>query len=346
MELWSRRTAAFHRVAGQAENRKAAPGALPTLTGVTRPASSPLLVRILAWATLITQTLIVGTGGAVRLTGSGLGCPTWPLCTDASLVNTPEMGIHGVIEFGNRAFSGVVGLVALALVIVLLVRLRRADVLVPAILVLAGTALQAIIGGRAVLGALDPSTVGVHYVISAILVALSAVVVVRVVRGPRGDRVVPGWYAGITHLTSAAVAVTVVVGVLTTGSGPHAGDDASARNGLDPVLLQHIHSWPAYVTFVLTAVLLIAALVRRLPILPSVAGLLAVEVLQIAVGLWQARTGLPPLLVGIHMVLACVLVAAMVAVVLSLRGARDVRTGSEGAAAGRSPRRGTPASDT
>lgn len=258
----------------------------------------------------------------MRLTGSGLGCPTWPLCTEESLVPTEEMGIHGIIEFGNRVFSGVVGLIAVALVVAVIVLRRRAYLLVPAVLVLVGTGLQAVIGGRAVLGALDPSTVGVHFVISVILVALSAVVVYRVHRGPRGVRAVPGWFAVLTHLTSAVVAVTVVVGILTTGSGPHAGDDAAARNGLDTEVMQHVHSWPAYVTFGLTLALVIAAVALRVPSLPFVGALLAVELVQIGVGLAQARTGLPPLLVGIHMVLACVLVATMTATVLSLRSPR------------------------
>jgi cytochrome c oxidase assembly protein subunit 15 len=288
------------------------------------------VVRVLSWLTLATQILIVGTGGAVRLTGSGLGCPTWPLCTDASLVNTPEMGIHGVIEFSNRLFSGVVGIVALALLVAVLIGMRRRDVLVPAAIVVVLTGLQAVIGGRAVLGALDPSTVGLHFVISAVLVAMSVVVVYRVFTGRRGPRRVPGWFAGLVHLTSAVVAVTVVVGVLTTGSGPHAGDDASARNGLDTVLLQHVHSWPAYLTFGLTLLLVILALVHRLPVLRWVVALLSVELVQIGVGLLQANTGLPPLLVGIHMVLACILIAVMTATVLSLRATeRSASAGSD-----------------
>jgi cytochrome c oxidase assembly protein subunit 15 len=278
------------------------------------------VVRALSWLTLATQILIVGTGGAVRLTGSGLGCPTWPTCTDESLVATPEMGFHGAIEFGNRLFSGVVGLVALALLVAVLIWLRRRDVLVPAAAVVVLTGLQAVIGGRAVLGALDPGTVGVHFVISAVLVALSAVIVYRVDNGRRGALRVPTWFAVIVHLTSAVVAVTVVVGVLTTGSGPHAGDDASARNGLDTELLQHVHSWPAYLTFGLTLVLVVIALVRRFEaVRPYAVALLVVEIVQIIVGLTQARTGLPPILVGIHLVLACILVATMTATVLSLR---------------------------
>jgi cytochrome c oxidase assembly protein subunit 15 len=287
-------------------------------------------MRVLSWLTLATQIMIVGTGGAVRLTGSGLGCPTWPLCTEASLVATPEMGIHGGIEFGNRLLSIVVGIVAVALVIALLRLRARRDLLVPAVAILALTVLQGLIGGISVRVGLDPSVVGVHFLISAVLVALATVVVFRVYHGPRGPLTVPGWYAGLVHLTSAAVAVTVVVGVLTTGSGPHAGDDASARNGLDTELLQHIHSWPAYVTFGLTLALVAIALMRRLPnVRPYAIALLLVEVVQIVVGLAQARTGLPPLLVGIHMVLACVLVAAMTATVLALRSGPRVSDRAE-----------------
>jgi cytochrome c oxidase assembly protein subunit 15 len=301
----------------------------------------PLSVRIAAWAALVTQVLIVGTGGAVRLTGSGLGCPTWPLCTDASLVATPEMGIHGTIEFGNRLLSIVVGFAAVALVVLVLVRLRsRRDVLVPAIAILALTVLQGLVGGISVRVKLDPLVVGLHFVVSVVLVALATVVVYRVTRGRRGALTVPGWYAGIVHLTSAAVAITVLVGVLTTGSGPHAGDTAAARNGMDSVLLQHVHSWPAYLTFGLTLALVALGFARRLPPRGWVLALLGVEVMQIAVGLTQANSGLPPLLVGTHMVLACVLVAVMTAVVLSLR------TGSADAAAGRVLQRGTPASGT
>jgi cytochrome c oxidase assembly protein subunit 15 len=277
------------------------------------------VVRVLSWLTLATQILIVGTGGAVRLTGSGLGCPTWPTCTDESLIATPEMGIHGVIEFGNRLFSGVVGLVALALLVAVLIWLRRRDVLVPAVVIVVLTGLQALIGGRAVLGALDPGTVGVHFVISAVLVAVSAVVVYRVHNGRRGTLRVPSWFAAMVHLTSAVVAVTVVVGVLTTGSGPHAGDEASARNGLDTVLLQHIHSWPAYLTLALTVLLVILAFARHLPVVRWLIALLSVELVQVGVGLLQANTGLPPLLVGVHMVLACILVAVMTATVLAMR---------------------------
>ena len=284
-------------------------------------------VRFFAVLTLVVQVLIVATGGAVRLTGSGLGCPTWPLCTDASLVATPEMGVHGAIEFGNRLLSIIVGLVAVAMVVLLLrLRKQRRDLFLLAALVFVGTVLQGFIGGISVRVALDPSVVGVHFAISVILVVIAASLVFRVRFGPRGPgRSVPRWFAALAYVTSLAVAVTVVVGILTTGSGPHAGDSASDRNGLDPELLQHVHSWPAYVTLALTlALVVLAGRLRQPRLTRSTIVLLGVELVQVAVGITQARLGLPPLLVGVHMVLACLLAAAMAWVVLSLRESAPV----------------------
>lgn len=275
-----------------------------------------------AWATLVVQVGIVGTGGLVRLTGSGLGCPTWPRCTDESLVATPEMGIHGVIEFGNRMLTFVLVVVAIVtFLFVVRMRRQRPDLFWLSLVIGLYVPLQAIIGGITVLTNLNPYVVGLHYFASVLLVALSAVLVVRVYAQP-GPRVlaVPRWYAVTAHVTGALVLVTVVVGILVTGSGPHAGDGGAARNGLDPEFMQHVHSWPAYATFALTIILLVGAS-RTPPVLRLrlwVGLLLAVELAQIVVGLWQARTGLPIVLVNIHMVLAVLLVAAMTAVVMSL----------------------------
>jgi cytochrome c oxidase assembly protein subunit 15 len=281
-------------------------------------------VRVMAWATLIAQTLLVGTGGAVRLTGSGLGCPTWPRCTDESFISTPEMGIHGVIEFGNRLLTFVLVIVAiLTFLAVLRLRRRGYGLFSLALAIACGIPAQAVIGGVSVWTNLNPYVVGLHFVVSVVLVALSTVLVWRT-RYPREQRVrlAPGWLAGIAHATSFFVAVTILVGIVTTGSGPHAGDSGAARNGLDSEFLQHVHSWPAYVVLALTVVLWVAARRLRLPrMLGMVTLLLAVELLQIVVGITQARLGLPEILVGLHMVLACVLAGAMTAVILSLKGA-------------------------
>ena len=210
-----------------------------------------------AWATLVVQVGIVGTGGLVRLTGSGLGCPTWPRCTPESFVNTPEMGIHGVIEFGNRLLTFVLVVVAIVtFLFVVRMRRQRRDLFWLALAIGLYVPLQAVIGGITVLTNLNPYVVGLHYFASVILVALAAVLVVRVYAAP-GPRVraVPDWFAAVASVTSGLVLVTVVVGILVTGSGPHAGDGGAARNGLDPELMQHVHSWPAYALLVLTLVL-------------------------------------------------------------------------------------------
>jgi heme a synthase len=282
-------------------------------------------VRALAIASLVVQILIVATGGAVRLTGSGLGCPTWPQCTDGSFVTTPEMGIHGVIEFGNRLLTFVLVIVAILMFLaVIRLRKQRRELFVLALVIGLYVPIQAVIGGITVLTNLNPYVVGLHYLASVVLVALATVLVYRVYHGPRGtDRVRPSSYRVLAHVTSLFVAVTILVGIITTGSGPHAGDGGAARNGLDSALLQHVHSWPAYATFAATVLLVILAPRSRLRGFSLI--LLGVELLQIVIGITQARTGLPEILVGIHMVLACCIAAAMTAVVLSLRTNPPIR---------------------
>jgi cytochrome c oxidase assembly protein subunit 15 len=283
---------------------------LPTSTADRR-------VRVLAWLTLVLNIVIIGTGGAVRLTGSGLGCPTWPSCTDESFVATPEMGIHGIIEFGNRTLTGVLMVVAL-LTFLSVLRLwkTRRTLVVLAFALGFGIPLQAIVGGITVLTNLNPYVVGLHFVVSIAMVAVATVYLWRVYRGPRAVLDVPRWFATLGYVLTMLVALTVLAGIVTTGSGPHAGDSGAARNGLDPAVLQHVHSWPAYALLALTVALLAITVVRGLP-RHFLAGLLAVELAQTAVGLTQARLGLPEILVGTHMVLAAVLVSVATATVLS-----------------------------
>jgi cytochrome c oxidase assembly protein subunit 15 len=290
------------------------------------PDSVDRRVRVFAWLSLAAQTLLIGTGGAVRLTGSGLGCPTWPRCTDDSFVNTQEMGVHGIIEFGNRMLTFVLVIVAVGMFLsILRYRAQRRDLFVLALLQGLSIPLQAVIGGITVLTGLNPYIVGTHFVISIVLVALTTVLVFRVYRGPRGDtKLAPVWFTAVAHLSSVLVAITVFLGILTTGSGPHAGDATTPRNGLNSELLQHLHSWPAYALLAATLVLVFGAFAggeTMQPVRRWVLVLLAVEAVQVAVGLTQARLGLPELLVGIHMVLAATLVSAMTATVLSLRTA-------------------------
>lgn len=282
------------------------------------------LLRVVAWLNFIGNVVIIATGGAVRLTGSGLGCPTWPLCTPDSLVPTPALvdeGIHSLIEFGNRLMSPVLGVFALALVILVWpLRAGRRDLFALACVVLGGIIAQAVVGGITVWTGLNPFIVGFHYVASLTLVSITAALLVRIYAAP-GPRVlaVPRWYAGLTHATTLVLVLTIVFGVLTTGAGPHSGDAAAGRNGFDATLLEHVHAWPGYALLALTLALAVTAWARRLPTRRWVTALLAVEIVQVAVGLYQARNGLPELAVGVHMVLAALTAAAMTVVVLRLK---------------------------
>jgi heme a synthase len=298
----------------------------PTSTTAVAPITRTL--RVVAWLSFLAETLIIATGGAVRLTGSGLGCPTWPTCTADSLVATPEMGIHGIIEFGNRTLTGLVGILALA-VVVLVWRMRRdrRDLFTLALIVLAGVAAQAGVGGITVLTGLNPFIVGFHYVASLVLVCVCAAFLVRLDE-PAGRRVraVPAWYAGLTHATTGVLALTIVFGVLTTGAGPHSGDADAGRNGFNAELLEHVHAWPGYALLVLTLFLTVTAWRQGLRPRTWITVLLAVELVQVAVGLYQARNGLPELAVGVHMVLAALTAAAMTVVVLRLKAPADIET--------------------
>ena len=279
-------------------------------------------VRVMAWVTFVVQTLIVVTGGAVRLTASGLGCPTWPKCTADSFVTTPEMGVHGIIEFGNRLLTFVLVIVAIiTFALILRMRKQRKDLFRLTLWIGLGIPAQAVIGGISVLTQLDPYIVGLHFVVSIGLVILSTMLVFRVYRGnsPRTWAVAPAliwvlWLMALSQLT------TITIGILTTGSGPHAGDADAPRNDLNSWLLQELHSYSAYLAVGLAALGLVMALRSSHGALAkSLVVLLTVNISQIIVGLLQATNGLPPLLVGIHMLLACLVTAAVTLSLLNLR---------------------------
>jgi cytochrome c oxidase assembly protein subunit 15 len=267
----------------------------------------------MAWTTLVVQILIVVTGGAVRLTASGLGCPEWPTCDGSSIVTTPEMGIHGVIEFANRLLTFLLVIVAIAAFgSVWKLRKSRRDLFWLTLLIGLGIPAQAVIGGVSVWMKLNPYVVGLHFVVSIVMVVLSTLFVLRVgesVSSPdgsasRGLRLAT-WVVAILQL------VTISLGILTTGSGPHAGDAKAPRNGLDTYTLEHLHSYPAYAAVIATAIVLAASLISKNTVVSRAAGMLmAVNALQIVIGIWQSRTGLPPILVGTHMLLACLVAAA------------------------------------
>jgi heme a synthase len=292
-------------------------------------------VKVLAWISLVLEIVLVGTGGAVRLTASGLGCPTWPQCSPGSFTTTPELGIHGLIEFSNRVLSFTILPIVVILMFLVILRMRRTrrDLFVLTLVQGLSIPFQAVLGGITVLSGLNPYVVGSHFIVSMLLVVLATVLVYRVLTGRRGAApVTPLWYRVGVIVTFVFVWLTVIFGILTSGAGPHAGDNSDAkalapRNGLPPVTIQNIHSIPAYVLFGLTLALFVAAWIvgnktwGRVRLFVTI--LLAVEVAQIIVGVTQAKDGLPIDLVEIHLVLAAILVGAMTAFTVSQRSGAD-----------------------
>jgi len=268
-------------------------------------------VRIVVWSVLIANIGITITGALVRLTASGLGCPEWPLCTADSLINTPEMGIHGLIEFGNRVLTFVLLLVTvLGLVVLWRVRKERRDLWRFALVLLLGIPLQAVIGGISVWTNLNPYVVGLHFVVSIAMTIVATILVIRVIHVDVVSRLrdIPL----LSWLVALGTATTLVIGILTTGSGPHAGDADAPRNGLDSDLLQHLHSWPAYGTLalVLFASVRSAGESRRWFV-----GLVIALCGQATLGIIQSRNGLPVALVAMHVALAMITTAVATAAV-------------------------------
>ena len=265
-------------------------------------------IRLYAWLSLISQILIVVTGGAVRLTGSGLGCPTWPECEPGSLVNVPEQGIHGVIEFGNRLLTFLLLFISLATFITVM-RLKkghRQGFFWTSLGLGLGIVAQAVLGGITVLTGLNSWIVGAHFLVSMGLISIATFLLWY----SKGRKRLP--QNRVISLISLAIIPTAIavitIGVILTGSGPHAGDAETPRNGLDSELWSHYHSYPAYL--LLTLALVHLALRYRLTGLASAKYSLAfVSVIasQALLGLVQTWTGLPEVLVALHMLGASVL---------------------------------------
>lgn len=285
------------------------------------PFSRSRWLTVSAWLSFVLNVVIIATGGTVRLTGSGLGCSEWPVCTPGSLTPTPETGIHGIIEFANRTISGPLLIVALLVVIFAWkTRAARKDLFVISLVVVAMVITQAIVGAFVVWFHLNANLVGFHYTLSVVIVCIAAAFLVRMYEasGPR-ERVVPKAFAILTHVTTLAMAVTIFVGVLTTGAGPHSGDANIQRDGFDATILSHVHAWPGYISLALVVVLVVWATIARLRPAKWSYALLAVILVQIIVGVYQARNGLPPVAVGVHMVLASLTAAAMTVTVMRLK---------------------------
>ncbi|WUF78144.1 COX15/CtaA family protein [Micromonospora zamorensis] len=301
---------------------------------IVRPVSG-ILLRRLALASIIANVGIVVTGGAVRLTASGLGCPTWPRCTDDSYVTTPEMGVYGVIEFGNRMLTFAVGLIALATVLaVLLHRPRRPGLLVLAVAVFLGIPAQAVIGGITVLTNLNPWVVGLHFLASMAVIA-AAYALWRRIGDPDGPpvAVVPAPLRALARVTTGVTVAVLVVGTWVTGSGPHAGDHGAARNGLDPETISQVHADGVFLLIGLSVALIFAfRAVGAQRATRAAIVLVAVELGQGLIGFVQYFTHVPAILVGAHMLGSCLVLLAALSVQWSTRERRPVTPAADVAA--------------
>jgi heme a synthase len=282
-----------------------------------------MLLRRLALASLVANVGIVVTGGAVRLTASGLGCPTWPRCTDESYRTTPEMGVHGVIEFGNRLLTFVLVAVAVAgLVVAWRQRPRRRDLVGLAAAVLAIVPVQGVIGGITVLTNLNPWVVGLHFLASIGVITAAWAFWRRTVEPQGPVRVVVGRpMRQLVGVVTAASLAVICVGVVVTGSGPHAGDAGAKRTGLDPQTVAQVHADLVFLLVGLSVALWFALRAAGAPAtaVRAAGTLVLVELAQGLVGFVQYFTDLPVVLVGSHMLGACLVWIATLAVVWSTR---------------------------
>ena len=305
-------------------------------------------MRRLAVASLVAQVALIVTGGAVRLTSSGLGCPRWPRCSTSSYVTHREYGVHGAIEFGNRMLTFVLVVVAVVtLVAAVRERPRRRDHRLLAAALLLGIPVQAVVGGISVLTHLNPWVVGLHFLASSALVATATVLVRRTAdAGGRGQLLVPPALVLLGRVQLGVLAVVLVLGTVVTGSGPHAGDRASRRTGLDPEAVSQLHADLVFLLVGITAAGLLAlrAAGAPSPVAHGAAVLLAVELGQGTIGFVQYFTGLPGVLVAAHLLGAALLVVAAVRAYDLLRARPDGAAPPARVAAARRERAAVPSS--
>jgi len=284
----------------------------------------PRTVRRAALAALVMSVAIVVTGGAVRLTGSGLGCPTWPTCTEDSLTTTREMGFHGVIEFGNRMLTYVLcAAVGWAIVAARsqkpwrrgLTRLGWAQ-----FWVVMG---NAVLGGIVVLVGLNPYTVAAHFLLSSALIAVATVMWQRTREGEGAPRPLVGKAVQqlVWFLVTASV-LLIAVGTVVTGAGPHAGDSSKVdRIHIDWETVAKLHAVLAWIVVTLTFALwfILKAVDAPHGPLARTRELFVVLLAQGVIGYVQYFTHLPEILVALHMLGSCLVWIGTLRVLLSLR---------------------------
>ena len=274
---------------------------------LTAPVTKAL--RRLATLMVFTQSLIVVTGASVRLTGSGLGCSTWPECTPGSYTPTPdqpEAPLHAWIEFGNRLLTFVLLLNALALMFSIL-RNRRRDLRLLGALQIIGILAQGVLGGITVLTGLNPATVAAHFLLSILIIAAALSLRQRV------HQITPTQIslAPLTRRISQGLLIltflVILMGTVVTGSGPHAGDSTSERFNLDSKMMAWLHADLVIALIGTTIALLIAIRLGESEQVKEEWGgrvrlFLIVCLAQGLIGYVQYFTGLPEVIVAFHII--------------------------------------------
>jgi heme a synthase len=295
----------------------------------------PRRYRTITIGALIALCVIIVTGAAVRLTGSGLGCDSWPSCNETRFVDVSDT--HTAIEQLNRLFTGVIVVLVAAAVLGSLIRApRRRDLTWLSVGLVVGVFGQAVVGGIVVLTELHPAAVQQHFLLSMVTV-VNGTVLVRRAGEPDGvprQRVVRPVTRRLAWLLAVATSVAIVTGTVVTGTGPHAGDENARRFGFDISHVARVHG--ITVIIAIATALAIVAWIRRHPgdraaLWQPLTTWMFVAVLQAAVGYVQYFNGVPELLVAIHIAGATLLFFTTVHVVLAIT--RPVRT-----ADGASPR--------
>lgn len=286
--------------------------------------------RLIAAAVILTQGGIAVTGAIVRVTASGLGCPTWPQCFPGSFTPVPHAEvpvIHQAVEFGNRLITFLVVLTAALAVLAVTRARRRREVLVYAWLMPASTVLQAVIGGITVLTGLLWWTVAIHLLVSMAMVWLAVLLFVKI--GEPDDGVpaalVPKPLRQWTFLSAVILAAILVTGTFVTGAGPHAGDksvtDPVPRLQVEIVTLVTLHATLLIVYLALLLGLGFALRRVRAPktVIKRVVVLLILVAVQALIGRVQYAIGVPAALVALHVAGAAACTAATSALWASMR---------------------------
>lgn len=301
------------------------------------PLPSVRAQRLIAAAVVLSQALISVTGSVVRVTASGLGCPTWPQCFPGSFVPVPHAevpGIHQAVEFGNRLITFVVVLTALLAVLAVTRAGRRREVLVYAWLMPASTVLQAVIGGITVRTGLLWWTVAIHLLVSMAMVWVATLLYVKIGQPDDGVpvAVVPKPLRLLTVLSAVMLSATLVSGTLVTGAGPHAGDKSPERTvprlEVEIVTLAHAHATllVSYLSLLIGLGAGLLALGAPQQVRRRLAVLVGLVAAQSLVGLVQYHTGVPAALVATHVAGAAACTVGTAALWASMRERTEPQT--------------------